>query len=297
MTTIRAKDIDTNKITFSEVKKLDSGAKVSYINYNNDKLTIQTPVMSLPYGLSSFTNEDTKDTKYDLTVSFGNMNENEKIKQFHDKMIELQKCVIEKAIQKENEWFTLKSAKKDQIPALVENMFCEFVKSYYDKEKKEFTDKYPPTMKVKLPYNKKDNTYGIVCHNMDTNEEMVFNDIKNNLKGARAQLIIQLTGIWISAGKFGCSWKVIMGKFRLSQMKKAVYLSDSDVEEEEKEEEDDKDLTLEEEAMTKSKEGKKAEEEVIDSEEEDNVVSVEESDEDDMPPPPAKGKKGTRTKK
>ena len=314
MTTLRPKDIDVSKIKFNEVKKLDSGAKVSYINYDNEKMTIQLPITKLPYGLSSFVNEDNKEaTSHSITVSFGGMDDNDKIKIFYMKMKEIEKHVITQGVKNASKWFTLKtkSDNPEVISTFVEEMFTEVAKPYRDKNTKEISDKYPPTMKIKLPYNAKNKNFEIVCHDMDTNEELKFEDIKDSLKGAKAQLVIQLTGIWISAGKFGCSWKILMGKFRLSEMKKMVYLSDSDAEKEETSTEE-KDSTLEEDARMASneaKETKKEEKKVVvnsdDDEEDDDdsstqkveVVTSDDEEEDDVPPPPTKGKKGAGKKK
>lgn len=307
MPTLRPSDINVSDIKFHEVKKLDSGAKVSYVNYNGERLTFQTPVVNLPYGLSSFTNEESKDTKYDLTISFGGMDENPKVKTLYNKMKEIERCVIDKGVEKNSTWFTMKTKNDNPeiMKNLVEEMFTDIVRSYRDKTTKEISDKYPPTMKFKLPYNAKTQKFDITCHDMDTNEELDFNDIKHNLKGAKVQLIGQLTGIWISAGKFGCSLKVVMGKFRLSQMKKLNFLPDSDIENDE--EEEDKDSTLEEEAVSlvkdmkiAKKEAKKVVKDSDDEEEEDDgpveIKDDSEEDDDDMPPPPKKTGKG-RAKK
>lgn len=304
MTTLRPKDISVSDIKFHEVKKLDSGAKVSYVQHKNERLTVQLPVMTLPYGLSSFTNEETKDTKYDLTVSFGGMDENEKIKTFYDKMKEIEERVITQGVEKRSNWFpSMKGDSKGDPRIIVENFFTEIVKPYKEKNPKTqeyvLSDKYPPTMKIKLPFNKKSESFDITCHDMDSGEEIEFDKIKNGLKGSKAQLVIQLTGIWIAAGKFGCSWKVIMGRFKLSQRNKVNYLPDSDIEDYEKEE--DKDSTLEEDAITATKDvkTKKDSEDEEDEEDEDNTVGVVESDDDDdIPPAPVKkSTKGNSKKK
>lgn len=309
MTTLRPKDIDISKIKFGDVKKLDSGAKVCYVQHNNERLTVQLPVMNLPYGLSSFTNDDTKDTKYDLTVSFGGMDENEKIKTFYDKMKEIEERVISQGVEKKANWFpSMKGDSKGDPRIIVENFFTEIVKPYKEKNPKTqeyvLSDKYPPSMKIKLPFNKKTDSFEITCHDMDTSEEVEFNKIKNSLKGAKAQLVIQLTGIWIAAGKFGCSWKVIMGRFRLTQRNKVNYLPDSDVEEKEDEkEEEDKDSTLEDDANTATKDVKQSkkdsEDEEEDDEEDEQIGIVDSDDDEDIPPPVTKkgpAKSGSKKK-
>ena len=62
------------------------------------------------------------------------------------------------------------------------------------------------------------------------NEELDFQSIMKNLKGAKTQLIVQLTGIWFAGGKYGCSWKIVSGKFQLHQNSKVAFIEDSDTE-------------------------------------------------------------------
>ena len=90
------KNIDVNKIRYSELRSLASGAKTVYVNYGVEKLTIQTPVLSLPYGIGepyeakeaakNGTTLPDKEKKYDLTVSLRGIDENPKVKTFHYKL-------------------------------------------------------------------------------------------------------------------------------------------------------------------------------------------------------------------
>merc|ERR1712216_827174 len=91
MTVILPKQIDVSKIKYSEVKQMKSGAKSVYINYGNDKLTIQTPALYLPYGISPpYSEKEKKDDQpvekvvpgSALDVSFRGMDENDKINHF-----------------------------------------------------------------------------------------------------------------------------------------------------------------------------------------------------------------------
>ena len=94
------KNLDINKIKYSELKVMKSGAKSVYLNYSSSKINIQTPVMNIPYGVNDnqkFIKDDPKrkdePPKYDITVSFKGIDENPKIKIFHDKMKELEENV------------------------------------------------------------------------------------------------------------------------------------------------------------------------------------------------------------
>jgi hypothetical protein len=210
---------------------MKSGAKSVYINYNGNKVNLQTPVLNIPYGINDnmqFIKKDEnrkdEERKYDITVSFKGMDENPKIKQFHDKMKELEQKIIDDAFDNRLAWFKNNfSGNKD----VVSNMFTPIVKHDKDKQTGEYANKYPPTFKAKIPYNSLENKFEFDCYDMDNNE-INFNDILTNLKGGKAQFIIQLNGIWFSAGMFGCSWKIVSSKFQQINTSKLTFVADSD---------------------------------------------------------------------
>jgi hypothetical protein len=106
-------------------------------------------------------------------------------------------------------------------------MFTPIVKHDKDKLTGEYANKYPPTFKAKIPYNSFENKFEFDCYDMENNETN-FNDILLNLKGGKAQFIIQLSGIWFSAGMFGCSWKIVSAKFQQINTSKLTFVQDSD---------------------------------------------------------------------
>lgn len=230
------KNIDVSKLRYSEVRSLASGAKSVYVNYGTDKLTIQTPVLSIPYGLSEpyKVKEAIKkglpvldsDKQYNLTVSFKGMDENPKIKAFHDKLKEIENKVIDDAFTNRLAWF-----KKDYDgnKSLVSTLFSPLIKIDKDPNTGKPLGKYPPTFTAKLPYDYKTNSFNLDTYDMENNE-VSFQEIMNKLKGARTQLIVQMTGIWIAGGMFGSSWKVISAKVQLHQNSKITFIEDSDTE-------------------------------------------------------------------
>jgi len=52
--TVLASNFNTQKLSFSQVRNLDSGGKQAYMNYDGGMFVIQTPSMTLPYGMSAF---------------------------------------------------------------------------------------------------------------------------------------------------------------------------------------------------------------------------------------------------
>ena len=244
MNVLLAKNFNVDKLKYSELKVMKSGAKSVYINYNGNKVNLQTPVLNIPYGINDnmqFIKKDEnrkdEERKYDITVSFKGMDENPKIKQFHDKMKELEQKIIDDAFANRLAWFKNNfSGNKD----VVSNMFTPIVKHDKDKQTGEYANKYPPTFKAKIPFNSLENKFEFDCYDMDNNE-INFNDILTNLKGGKAQFIIQLNGIWFSAGMFGCSWKIVSSKFQQINTSKLTFVADSDDEMNNGVDEDDED--------------------------------------------------------
>jgi hypothetical protein len=140
-------------------------------------------------------------------------------------------------------------------------MFTPIIKRDKDKSTGDYADKYPPTFKAKLPYNTAEDKFGFDSYDMDNNE-INFNEYVSNLKGGRAQFIIQLNGIWFSAGMFGCSWRVVSGKFQQLNTAKLAFVLDS---EDDVEEEDEEDIDIDYERN--------------DSKGQDHIVSVSNNDE------------------
>jgi len=235
---IAPKDINVNSFKYSEVKTLASGAKAVYINYGSGKLRIQTPVMFLPYGVSEGGFEDKnlkaekkiekKDKKYDLTLSFKGQDENPKIEMFLNKLKDIEAKIINDAFDNREPWF------KDDFDgnkAFVSRLFSPIIKIDKDKNTGKVIGKYPPTIRFKLPYDNENEKFNFNSLNMDgDNEPLDFSEIVSKLKSGRAQLIVELNSIWFAGGKFGCTWKVIAGKFKCSVNNNISFIDDSDTE-------------------------------------------------------------------
>lgn len=287
-------NIDVSKLKYSEPKTLDNQSKTVYVNYEGDKLTVQTPLLNIPYNINDFNKEEDKYKKYDINVSFAGLDSNPKIKEFLTKMVEIEEKIKADAFKNRLLWLR---DDYDGLKKLVDKLFFPIVKHDKDKETGKVMDRYPPTMKIKLPYNSMTKSFTFDAYDMDNNE-INFADNIGRMKGSKCRLIIQLTGIWIAGGKYGCTWKVVRGKFQLPARNNYNFVKDDDEDNEEdgKSEQDD---DLIEEAMAHSGDGNKKKTPVLtDSEDEDDSEDEEEEDTPPPPPPPKKPvKKGATTKK
>ena len=230
---ILPKNVDVSKLKYSEIRTLASGSKSIYVNYGAQKLRIQTPVMYMPYGIGEGYEDKSKpdlkkntEKKYDLTISFKGNDENIKIQTFLDKMREIEAEIIDKAFENREAWF---KDDYDGNKAFVARLFSQMVKTDKDPKTGKVVGKYPPTMRVKIPYDNPNDKFNFDTFDMENNE-IDFHSIFTKLKGGKTQLIIELTGIWLAGGKYGCTWKVVSGKFQLSQNNRPKFIEDSDTE-------------------------------------------------------------------
>ena len=276
---------------------MKSGAKSVYINYGNDKLTIQTPALYLPYGISPpYSEKEKKDDQpvekvvpgSALDVSFRGMDENDKIKQLYDKLKEIENKIVDDAFTNRELWF---KDDFDNNKAFCKKLFSPIIKIDKDPNTGKELGKYPPTFKAKIPFDLKTEQCTMDCYDMQ-NEELNINDVFKNLKGAKVVMIVQLTGLWMAGGKYGCSWKVCTGKFQLSQNVKVTFIKDSDEDVEDDEEDDivpDEVITevpKENKKKVVKKEPEPQEEEEEEEEEEEQEEQEEEEEEEEEPKVP-----------
>ena len=302
----KPKNIDVSGLRFNDMKTLDSGGKMAYMNYKGGKFYIQTPFMPLPYGINDSTEMDTKagraaigPKRFDMTLSFRDMDRNKAVKSLHDKLVEIGEGVVDTGFEKRLAWF-----RNDYkgMREFVENMFTPIVRVSTDKDTGMPSTRYPATLKVKLPYDAASDTFKFEC--VDSNKQPVkFNDIKDNLKGASAQVLFQITGVWISAGKFGCSTKAIKVKIEQAVTADVDFEEDSDDEKIGGSEEDD---DLVEDAIAAAavaapkkkaappppaapvmlEDSEEEDEAVEEEQDEDSEVEEEEEEHEPTPPPP-----------
>lgn len=187
-------------IEVGDVKNLSNGGKMCFVGHKGSPLIIQTPEMYGPFGMNSFTNDDTGVTKYSLDISFRDMDNRESLKQFMKLQKDLDDKVVKKAFDNSQTWFRKKYTSEEVVQAL----YTSPLKYPKDKETGEIISKYPPTMKVNLPH--RDGEFKLEAYNKDA-EPIDLNNITT--KGAKFTCILQCGGVWLAGGKFGTTWKVL----------------------------------------------------------------------------------------
>jgi hypothetical protein len=200
---ILSEDFDIKNITYGEPRVLESGGRSIPVYYNKRPLQVQMPEMSMPFGLGQW--PKAKDViegmlvKYDISLSFRNIEQRDSLKAAYKMFTELDTAFVEKGL---TDSFALFKKKYPNIDA-VKTHYTDTIKLAKDSKTGEVTDKYPSTVNFKLPI--RDNVFQFMCFNKQ--QEQI--DMRTmQLKGGKAMIIAQCSGIWVANNNFGCSWKV-----------------------------------------------------------------------------------------
>lgn len=213
-----AKNFNASDLSCEDVKTNSLGGKVVYLKYNDQKkLTMQTPLVSAPFGLSTYTDEKTGITKYSIDMSFKGMDSDPKIQTFHDKMIELDNHILELAEKNSKEWLGKKMSKE-----VVEALYRPVVKLAKDPEK------YAPTMKMKIT-NGRNGEMNVEAYDSSRNKM----DMKELTQGSRIRCLIECSSIWFVNKQFGVSWRLVQVEVhKPDKISGFSFMEDSDDEEE-----------------------------------------------------------------
>lgn len=190
-------DFATSNITISPPKVLDSGAKQAYLNYNGGRLVLQSATnLAVPFGLSVY--DKSGPAEYSVDVSYRGSDSNPEIKQFFEKMQELDDFMIKQGVKNSKAWF--KSELNEQV---IKAFYTPTVK--FAKDKDGNPQPYPPTTKLKL-------------RKVNGDFEAKVYDVKGNpykgipmedllVKGAQVTVLMECAGVWFAGSKFGLTWR------------------------------------------------------------------------------------------
>lgn len=200
------KNFEPSNLTFSEGKAVGKqGAKIVYVSNNGRPIILQTPEMPCPFGLSKFAAEAKGSAdKYSIGLSFKNREFNVAMNKFFTAMTKFDDEMIDAAMKNSMAWFKTKYSSREVVQAL----YTPVVKFAKDKQTMEITDKYPPTLRLNLPY--KDGKIMVDCFDDDRNPVELTDSM--DLKGAKVTAIIQCAGVWLVGGKCTPTWKVLQLK-------------------------------------------------------------------------------------
>lgn len=212
-------EIKASKIEFSPIKVLDNGGKAVNVRYEGRNMTVETPSMNIPFGVSLFDKQGPP--KYSVDLSFRGVDDDKGLKEFHTFLEEFDERMLDAGVENAPKWFKMANPNR------------EVIKAFYTPVLKISRDAagnpkpYPPTMKIALR-KKKDGQF----------ESSFYNGTERDAKGqptsfaadtaidsilpkrTNATFIIQCTGVWFAGGKFGTSWKAV--QIRVDHMPEGI---------------------------------------------------------------------------
>lgn len=178
-------DFDSSAVCFSKIRKNKMGGKAVYLNgAGNNKLYIQLPYMRAPYGLSTYTDENTKKTTYSLDLSLDLADPNAAM--VFDKMQALDELVVNTVSKNSEEWL----GKKYNLAVMKEALYKPIVRPG--------KSDYPATMKLKVLV---DRNGSFIPEAYNSRRENV--SVDSIEKGQKVMTIIDINQIWFIDNKFG----------------------------------------------------------------------------------------------
>lgn len=156
------------------------------------RVTIQTPVLSMPFGVSSFREKPEADVQsYSIDVSFRNVDQDPRLAEFLDKMRQLDARMLEASVQHSKDWFG-KQKSKDTL----EDNYRRLIKDHPE-------NKYPPVMKIKVPIQNGQPT----CTFFDESKQPTSIDYLT--KGTTIKMILEMDRVWFVNNTFGVTWRAL----------------------------------------------------------------------------------------
>jgi hypothetical protein len=243
--------IDLSKITFGKITRLSNGSKSVRVSYDGGPLTIQTPMMHIPWGVNPpYSEKDKKEdegsiaanadgkskvSKWSLQLSFKGYDSKDtdpntiRIQQFLEKMKELDQLFLETVVNNRGEWFDdNKKMNKETAEAIYERLYSKSIRERMNKTTKAA---YPPSVDPKV--NCVDGKFE--CNVFSLNREKYEKPIdKLNLKGTTGEGIIRLTNFYIQQSRCGPTWTLM--RLRANENAPLSDFGFVDFDEEEKEE-------------------------------------------------------------
>jgi len=230
---IKANRIDASKFKLADNIKLNKyQGKSVFAAYNGSVMRVQLDKMSLPFGISVYTDPTSGDMKYSLDLNMKTASPN-----FVEQIEKIEDNILDYAAKNSKDLF-----KKVRNKELLKEFYKSFIK--YTEEDGVRSDKYAPRFKAKMwigdngkfstdvyMADKVDGKYPKVDLTLENYEEIIS-------KGSSCEAIIQCSGLWVVGDTFGISWSVVQLKVYPNQNVLSGYAFQDDEEEETEQDED-----------------------------------------------------------
>ena len=189
------KTFSASDMSCGEITKNRAGGNQVVMMHGNKKgnVVIQTPIVSVPFGLSEFTPDGGSDPRYSIDISFKGYTEDTKVNKFLQVMKAMDEHMIELGVQNCVKWFG-KSFSRDVIGELYRPLV---------KESKQ-PEKYAPTMKCKIR-----SISGALRMEAFNNDRTPLNVVDNFQAGSFVKFILEFSPIWFVNKQFGITLNIV----------------------------------------------------------------------------------------
>jgi hypothetical protein len=201
---LKPEQVDVSKIEFGQLKKLEVGASIAYVNLGGKPVYVKTTEFDVPFGAQWYSeNEETG--KWQVKVNLKGEECDSMVKMLGD----LDNRIKEEALKNSVAWFK----KRNLTSETIDTLYNPMLKLSLDPETGEPNGKYPPGFAFKIVkrdgnvpckiYLDKENVY-----NLTDKSDKKYASVDELLgKGSKVKLLVRCNGIWVANGKFGCTWR------------------------------------------------------------------------------------------
>ena len=173
--------------------------------------------------------------KYSVSVKFDNLDDKSQ-SDMHSVLNELDNVLLKSCYENRAVWLKKAGITEEGIKLL----YTPLIKRSVDKETGEVNGKWPDEFRFKMV--KREGVYQFKM--FDENNALIDlsdMDVTEIMKrGSKVKAVLRCNGVWISGGKFGCTWKAQQLKVEApKKMKECAFESDDEEEPDDEEEHDD----------------------------------------------------------
>jgi hypothetical protein len=189
------KTFNATTMSCCELVKNRAGGNQVMMMHNNKRgnVLIQTPNVSIPFGLSEYTPDNGSGPKYSIDISFKGYEGDSKIKKLMEVMRTMDTHLIDMGVLNSVKWFG-KTMSKEVI--------CELYRPLVKESKQ--PEKYAPTLKCKI------RTFGDTMRMEAFHKDRTSFDVVKDLQaGSSVKLILEFSPIWFVNKQFGITLNIV----------------------------------------------------------------------------------------
>jgi hypothetical protein len=201
-------EIDVSKVEFGPVTLLKSGGKAVNLRYEGRNVMMETPSLSVPYGVNIYDKNGPDKLKYSVDLSLRGADEDEQVRNLQNFLEAFDERMIDAGVENAAKWFKMSNPSREVIKAF----YTPLIKMP-GLDAQGNPKPYPPTFKLSLRKKKDSDAFEtdfydgtskpLTQFSKDTPVDQIIS------KRGQVAAIIQCTGIWFAGGKFGTTWKAV----------------------------------------------------------------------------------------